>query len=202
MSTRFASRIDLLNLPRKGVRFNLNLAVADLRRLGENLTRSEGSIEASFHVVERSLVNISSRVCRGRFWHMTGAVSGVLTLRCERCLTDFDWALNAAINVGVVGDDADSVLLPENMESHCVEDFELNAIDVIEDEVILAMPSIPAHPDVASCGELVVSILSHEKASGMDDSGQAVPDSKEQAADNPFAVLASLKSSPDGPNEN
>jgi uncharacterized protein len=70
--------------------------------------------------------------------------------------------------------------LPDEYDPLMLEDALLHPIDLIEDELILAIPPAPRHPEV----ECAVKLADYQDEPEVETPG---------AEDNPFAVLASLK---------
>jgi uncharacterized protein len=106
-----------------------------------------------------------------------GNVHGQVILECQRCLEPATIDLDCEVSIGVVGSEAEAELLPDELDPVIVED-ELNLIELIEDELLLALPIVPVHEHC----DLPQAVMSGEKHN-------AEPPKRE----NPFAVLASLK---------
>lgn len=108
----------------------------------------------------------------GRVAAISGRVEADLVLRCQCCLEPLDWPVRNDVHLGVVGSIAEADLLSEAFEPLVVEPGNGVALmDIVQDELLLAIPSIPQHPD---CG------VQHPKV-------------RSEAAEHPFAVLAQLK---------
>ncbi|MEM7708263.1 MAG: YceD family protein [Pseudomonadota bacterium] len=99
------------------------------------------------------------------------AASATLPLRCQRTLERFLHPLEQRSRLGLVRDEADDVTLPEDYEPLVVSEGQVALTDIVEDELILAVPLIPA-----SAGESVDAGF-----------GPAVEESE-----NPFAKLGEL----------
>jgi len=141
------------------------LAIAELSRLHDLLAEVTGNVD--FH-----LQGFKSE--RGQFM-LRLTVSGVIPLACQRCLGAIHFSLEV---------DSLLQLVPENTELSQEEleddtrDFlplagELKVAELVEDEILLALPVAPRHekcglPGAAGAGERV----------------------------NPFAALAGLKGKP------
>jgi uncharacterized protein len=113
---------------------------------------------------------------------VAGSVTGVLPLRCQRCFEGFGLAVDARVCLALVSGLDEAKLLPDAYDPLLVEDRLLRGRDLIEDELILAVPPVPRHPhggcEMPAGGE-----------SGGSDDGAA----ERGERPNPFAVLASLK---------
>ncbi|MDD9893190.1 MAG: YceD family protein [Gammaproteobacteria bacterium] len=119
-------------------------------------------------------------------------LKGQLTVTCERCLEGMPIPLEcnstlqlktqvqAATRSGEheLTDDCD-VLIVER-------DDKLDALDLLQDEILLALPLVPAHATIEECGEKVASLLSTQQTSNSGTNDEDKPSNK------PFADLASL----------
>jgi uncharacterized protein len=104
-------------------------------------------------------------------------VRAELPLQCQRSLERFLYPVRIDQDLGLVRDEAQEDSLPEGMEAVLVgEDGALHPADLIEDELLLAVPVVPIDPDAPE--------LSPEWA--------LAPEEKEEKP-NPFAALAALK---------
>ena len=99
-----------------------------------------------------------------------------LPLQCQRSLQRFMFPVRLEQKLGLIRDEADEAALPEGYEPLLVPaDGLLRPLDLVEDELILAMPVVPVSP-------------------GTDPIGDDWPqEADEPGQDNPFAVLSALK---------
>lgn len=108
----------------------------------------------------------------GRRAIVSGRVEADLKLECQRCLEPLDWPVRSEVHLGVVSSIGESNLLSEPLEPLLIDETGVvNLADIVADELLLAIPSIPQH--------------SHCTLPKMETDA----DSRE----NPFAVLAQLK---------
>ena len=103
-----------------------------------------------------------------------------LALTCQRTLEPFVLPVKIDSRLGLITREEDEAGLPEGYEPLLLVEPTLNPADVIEDELILALPVVPLKP---GAGEGVVWTS--------DPTGQA----EEAPPGNPFAALARLKKS-------
>lgn len=78
---------------------------------------------------------------------VTGHLETRLPLRCQRCGQRFDLPVDAKISLALVAGIDEANVLPECYEPLVVEDRLMRTSELIEDELILAVPAIPRHPD-------------------------------------------------------
>jgi uncharacterized protein len=150
--------------------FQGELPVVAMKRLGEALGGTEGTAhyELDFGRDEFGTSYLDVRV------------QAPLTLICQRSLEPFVSPVTVDNRLGLIRAERDEAALPPNVEPLLVaDDGKLNLLDVIEDELLLALPLIPINPDSALPEEVVGP--SPEEISS------------ERRSDNPFAVLRELK---------
>lgn len=97
-----------------------------------------------------------------------------LPLQCQRTLERYLHPVEVVQRLGLITSEAQEAALPEEMEPLLVpESGELRGIDLVEDELILALPVVPINPD------------------------SSLPDTiwplEEEQKPNPFTVLSALK---------
>ena len=108
---------------------------------------------------------------------VTGVVEAELNLQCQRCLGAIPWRVSCKVSLGLVKTLAEADLLPESYEPLLLEEETIPFADIVQEELLLALPAIPRHE---AC----------------DSAGQAKQEKKPPEAPkrpNPFAVLAKLK---------
>ncbi len=112
----------------------------------------------------------------GRIAAVTGSVRAELRLQCQCCLGSIPWAVNSQVSLGVVRSIEEADRLPEGYEPLLLEGNTIALADIVQDELLLAIPAIPQHEQ---CGP----DAPREK--------KTLPETSQRP--NPFAVLANLK---------
>jgi uncharacterized protein len=104
-----------------------------------------------------------------------------LALVCQRCLEVYRQPLNVEFNLVRVRGEAEAEQLPDGVEPLLLSDEEqLRTAELLEDELILALPIVAAHADEKDC-----RIDAGEQS--------AAGEAADQQKTNPFAALAALK---------
>lgn len=112
-------------------------------------------------------------------------VQAPLTMLCQRSLEPFVLPLTVDSRLGLIKLERDEAALPPDCEPLLVaEDGRMNPAEVIEDELLLALPLIPIDPD-STLPAVAQDALNVASASASSDD--------EEPAENPFAVLRELK---------
>lgn len=102
-----------------------------------------------------------------------------LPLTCQRSLDRFVLSVRVEQRLGLIRDEAEEGALPPGWEPLLVSGGELAPLEVIEDELILAIPLVPTMQVEADASEVVWASDGNT--------------SRSQEKGSPFAVLRSLK---------
>jgi uncharacterized protein len=143
------------------------MALGDLPRLAPSLV-GPGEVEyrLAFHLDSEHRAVVS------------GQVTAELVVQCQRCLEPLAIAVDSRFELAFVRGLDEAARLPESYDPAVVEDGWVRALDLVEDELLLALPPVPVHPDAACAVHPL-----------------ATPDVEEDGTTltNPFAVLAALR---------
>ncbi len=134
----------------------------------EDAERADAAFSAVFGFDRQGLVTIDVTVKAG------------LPLVCQRSLQTYVEQVDRRSRLAVIEDMADQEELPEHYEPVLVEERRLALADLVEEELLLAVPQVPRSPEA---GELELP---------GDVSVESSPDEKEQPTHRPFAGLAGL----------
>ncbi|AHK79358.1 hypothetical protein M911_09595 [Ectothiorhodospira haloalkaliphila] len=110
-----------------------------------------------------------------------GSAQAELALQCQRCLGSMTWPVDTTFE-GVVLDEGRSIEeLPVELEPVMLEDGRISVWALVEDELLLALPTVPMHAD-DRCPDQPLKEFS-----------QAEVETLRKQEDNPFAALGALK---------
>jgi uncharacterized protein len=109
-----------------------SLPVAKLPRLAAALAEASGSLQ----------VELQATRDEEQDW-LHGEIRGRLPLTCQRGLHAFDWDCDVALSLALARSEAEEQKLLKDSESYLVQDDELPLRDLVEDEVLLALPMTP-----------------------------------------------------------
>lgn len=166
---RLPVHIDPIRMAETRRLFQGEVALAEMPRLVEALQDSEGSVSVAleFGVDEEGI-----RVMRGR-------IEAEVTLLCQRCLEPMRQRIDNEFALGLVRSETEADELPSYYEPLLLDGKPLFLRDVIEDEMLLALPIVPRHPAEACEARL--------------QAGEAETEQEGDKRSNPFASLAELK---------
>ncbi|MBK5938984.1 YceD family protein [Halochromatium roseum] len=122
---------------------------------------------------------------------VSGAVEAKLPLRCQRCFERYDLAVNTEVSLALVTGLDEANALPPQYEPLMIEDRLLRPADLVEDELILAVPAVPRHPE-DECEP--PPVLAADASAPVK---QQAP--VKEASRHPFESLAALKTTRDDP---
>lgn len=111
---------------------------------------------------------------------LRGQLQASVELVCQRCLDTFTCPLTAEVDVELVREETDA------HREHDVfvldEEGSLPLVELVEDELLLQLPNMPKHADIADCNQDMIARAT-----------EYVPDEAEEEKQNPFAILKDLK---------
>ena len=114
------------------------LPLAGFTRLGQSLTDTEGSCRFELEF-GRDALNLP-------FVEVRAEAS--LPLLCQRSLERYLHPVSVVQRLGLITEEAQQSALPEEMEPLLLDEHgEVRVIDLIEDELILALPVVPINPE-------------------------------------------------------
>src|SRR5690554_3291996 len=141
MSAEVPRKVDGWRMAAAGREFEGRLPLAGMARLGDLLCDAEG--EAAW-VVEFGRDDLGLPYLEVR-------VEARLPLECQRTLQRFEHPVQVRQRYGLVRDEAGEDALPEGWEALLPgEDGGVDLAELVEDELILAVPLIPVMPGSVS----------------------------------------------------
>ena len=168
-------QLDLRGLAAHGATVSGTVAPGELPRLDEAGVVLAEPLMASFslHRDENSRSIVAAEV------------KATLTMQCQRCLGEVSVPLSTSSTMACVWTDGEAASLPAFYEPLLVAD-EAVLRDIVEEELLLALPSFPAHEAECKTNEQVAAL------EPFNESYDEVTEVRAQR-DNPFDVLEQLK---------
>lgn len=171
MSVTLPESVDAWRMVSARRSFEGTLPIATMRRLCEALAGTDGEVNYELDFGRDSL-GVS---------YVDVRAQASLTLLCQRTLEPFVMPITLDTRLGLIRQERDEAGLPPDCEPLLVaENGRLNPADVIEDELLLALPLVPVNPDSSLPDEVTGHELEEDSAG-------------EGRSENPFAVLRELK---------
>ncbi len=156
--------IEPARLAVSGERLDGQVQLSELGRISDLILNRDGTVNfsLSFSRDDKGIVQI------------TGELSVALPVLCQRCLNEMQLQLQSPVNIGVIDSQQRIDELPDTLEPVIAEQHKLALLQLIEEELLLAMPLSPVHERSACPATELLDELAGKKA-------------------NPFAVLKDLK---------
>ncbi len=140
MSQLSAERINPYRMARDAASRRGEIRLSRMSRLAPLLSDDQGSarFELAFHLDAGSRPVIK------------GSVQAGLELICQRCLKAMTLALDLDIELVIVLSDEEAAAVSKQGEPLTLSSDSLSVAELVEDELILALPAAPLHP-AGSC---------------------------------------------------
>lgn len=173
--SRVTRHADFRKLAASGAHIGGVIPLDGLQRIGQELLDRGGlvTVELDFGIDDEG-----HRIISGR-------IEAELTLQCQRCLGAMQLQVDTEVHLAMVWSESEIASLPERFDGIVVGEEPGDLFDLVEDELLLALPFAPRHPQ-GECG------VQGAVAAGEPD----VTETGAQTRENPFAVLAKYKERP------
>ena len=172
MSLGWSRRAPVDTLVGTETTLDFTIPLAELPRVSHELTSKDG--EAKGHV---------------RFSRQQGQavadldVSAQPEVVCQRCMQPMRWPVKVKSRVALVSDYDSADRVPQEMEVFLVEADSVSVRDLVDEEVMLALPNVPRHAEDNECARRKVQLP------GQPEEPEDAPDLQVQK---PFAQLGEL----------
>ena len=161
--------LDVIQKAKFGAEIKGSWPLNRLQRFGELLLENSGDLQAELKFRQD-----------GRLRLIDGKISAELKVMCQRCTQPMDMSLKLDFKLGLISKEAQAEGLPEGYEPYLIEGDSENIPQMLEEELLLAMPLVAMHEH--DCSEY----LQQQK--------QRLQDEEDQQEEkvNPFASLKDL----------
>jgi len=130
-------------------------------------------------------VDVTFSVDTNRVTQMSGQVKTEAKLICQRCMEEMDLPIVLDVQLAFVRTEAEMERLSDDYEVSLIEDVPVMLSDIVEDEILLALPPIPKHLE-GTCHPV-------NMAEGWDSQQANETNTENVKQENPFEILAKLK---------
>lgn len=172
MSDKLPELIDPLVLAERRAVLSGTLKATAFERLIELLNNVEVDVEIELEFTKQ-----------GKQPLVIGRIRSQLELQCQSCLQGLDWPVDISFRLGVVASLQEADRLEIDCEPLLFEGEKISLNELIEDEILLALPDYPKH-DYDCIGQRSSKDRDYEEL-------------EPGKANNPFSVLAKLKKTGD-----
>jgi len=147
MSLGWSRRAPVETLVGTETAIDFSIPLSELPRVSQELTSKNG--EARGHV---------------RFSRQLGHAVADLEVTaqpevvCQRCMQPMQWPVNVNSRVALVSDYSAADRVPGGMEVFLVEADSVSVRDLVDEEVMLALPHVPRHDEDSECARREVRL--------------------------------------------
>jgi uncharacterized protein len=140
MSLGWSRRAPVDSLVGTETAIDFSIPLSELPRVADELTSTDG--EASGHV---------------RFSRQLGHAVADLEVNaqpevvCQRCMQPMRWPVKVESRIALVSDYSAADRVPAGMEVFLVEADSVSVRDLVDEEVMLALPHVPRHDEESEC---------------------------------------------------
>lgn len=173
MSLGWSRRAPVDTLVGTATEIDFTIPLTELPRVSHELTSRDG--EARGHV---------------RFARQLGHAVADLDVRaqpevvCQRCMQPMRWPIDVKSRIALVSDYAAADRVPEGLEVFLVEGDSLSVRDLVDEEIMLAMPHVARHAEDSECAGRDLSLPGQESETAEEAAAAQVQ--------KPFAQLGEL----------
>lgn len=136
-SNKLPKFIQPLHMAERGVLLQGQLSLQQLSRLQDLLVNSTGEVQ----------INWQLGIDDNGFAYIRGNLDTVLPLRCQRCWGTMMYPLHLMVSLSPILGEASVKKLPEQYEPLVLTEDQVTVADVIEEEILLALPLAAKHED-------------------------------------------------------
>jgi len=161
---KLPEQLKLFNFARKELTFSGEYQIADFPELLKIANNKTSKVKAS----------LSFSIENDRTPCISGLISLEIALACQRCLEDIILDLSVDFDLGFVKTEQQGVGLDSRFELYVTDKEELSTIELISEEVLLAIPMVALHEYDCATYENTEQVV-------------------EQKKQNPFAILKNIQ---------
>jgi uncharacterized protein len=140
MSPPWSKPLDIDRLADGEADIDFAVPLAELPRLRSQLASVEGLVRGRVHFTRESGFVVADL-----------SMSGAAALTCQRCLGAMTEPVNSAVRVALITAESDASRVPENLEPVLAPGGRINVGELVEEELLLALPIVPLHAEASDC---------------------------------------------------
>ena len=140
MSPPWSKPLDVGRLAETQAGIDFAVPLAELPRLRSRLASVEGDVRGHVHFAREAGVAVAELT-----------MSGTAKVACQRCLEAMDVAVESRVRVGLIGAQAEVSRVPEDLEPMLAPEGRVSIGELVEEELLLALPIVPLHEDAGEC---------------------------------------------------
>ncbi|MCK5897462.1 MAG: DUF177 domain-containing protein [Methylococcales bacterium] len=148
-----------------------DIALDQFSRLSDVLSDNQGSVSIDLFFSKNKRLSL-----------IKGTIQAQLNVECQSCLKSMALSLDTTVSLAVIESLAQAETLAGEYDPLILDEKKISLIDMVEDELLLAMPDFPRHQKPC---------LESSKAT------KPIEADEPTKPNNPFSILAQLKNTGD-----
>jgi uncharacterized protein len=140
VSPPWSQPLDVDRLARGEAEIDFDVPLAELPRLRSRIAGIGGNVHGAARFARQS-----------RFAVAELSLAGKATLQCQRCMQMMEWPVDSTTRVALILSEADAADVPEELEPVLVREGRISAGELVEEELLLALPIVPLHEELSEC---------------------------------------------------
>ena len=145
--------LDVDRLARGEAEIEFDVPLAELPRLKARIAGIGGSVHGAARFARQS-----------RFAVAELSLTGKATLQCQRCMQAMELPVDSTTHVALILAEADAADVPEDLEPVLAREGRISAGELVEEELLLALPIVPLHEDLRGCAVATSAPLAAQQA--------------------------------------
>lgn len=135
--------LDPIKFAKQNVQLHGQLLLRDLPRLQEIADQKNNQAE----------INLQLGQDASRIYFISGKIKTTVNLICQRCIAPMSYEVDFSFLLSPVVSEERAKNLPDKYEPVFMQDESIAVYDMIEDEILLALPMAPKHEH--SCSQAI-----------------------------------------------
>lgn len=140
MSPPWSQPLDVDRLARGEAEIDFDVPLAELPRLKLRIAGIGGSVRGTARFGRQS-----------RFAVVELTLTGKATLQCQRCMQAMELPIESTTHVALILSEADAAEAPEELEPVLAREGRISTGELVEEELLLALPIVPLHEKLSEC---------------------------------------------------
>ncbi|MGH8171342.1 MAG: YceD family protein [Steroidobacteraceae bacterium] len=168
MSPPWSQPLDVDRLSRGEVEIDFDVKLSELPRLRSRIPGIGGAVRGSARFRRHSGFAVAEL-----------SLASKAMLHCQRCMQAMELAIDSTTGVALILEEADAAKVPEEFEPVLAREGRISCGELVEEELLLALPIVPLHEKPGECAVPPAAPLLGE-------------DAPERVTQRPFAGLGEL----------
>jgi len=125
--------------------------------------------------------------------NISGRVQAQVYIVCQRCMQPMPWGIDEAVSLAIVRSEQQVDQIPSCYEPLIVTEDAVSLLELVEDELLLAMPAVALHEVDQCAAQPLDDTIQHDELKKRGQPASVKPQQNVKR-ENPFAVLEQLRS--------